>query len=378
LSPPRKGRPRSQSPISKKSKAKTGSSKRIIASDEKKQSKSVKNSKTKGKHSDENISEKLEARKKKFESAKVVESENAAKKISLKGIVQKSKKPKVKDNTSKKKIENVSKSTKNESVSSSMNETKSNQKSPHTEKKLKSEKISTKLTPKKRRNSSTDKRIETKRKVTPKKLDSESESESSSDNLLSDSDSDSDSQTWRNKKSRKSERMKEDIERERRQRLQQQRTFSHDRRTSRDDEANSGRKKFFDNKRGNIRREDRFKEHKNKIFVAMSDDEEDTGRSYRNFSDTSHKKYDSRKSYFDSEKLGDGKSLKIEIKSRSDQSGSDKKRTHMHSVDDVTTEVSKKGKDFNKKRSEKDDSHSVVVTVSTSKYRYTIIVIIEI
>jgi hypothetical protein len=54
-----------------------------------------------------------------------------------------------------------------------MNETKSNQKSPHTEKKLKSEKISTKLTPKKRRNSSTDKRIETKRKVTPKKLDSE-------------------------------------------------------------------------------------------------------------------------------------------------------------------------------------------------------------
>jgi membrane-associated HD superfamily phosphohydrolase len=100
--------------------------------------------------------------------------------------------------------------------------------------------------------------------------------------------------------------------------------------------------------------------HKNKIFVAMSDDEEDTGRSYRNFSDTSHKKYDSRKSYFDSEKLGDGKSLKIEIKSRSDQSGSDKKRTHMHSVDDVTTEVSKKGKDFNKKRSEKDDSHSVV------------------
>jgi hypothetical protein len=54
----------------------------------------------------------------------------------------------------------------------------------------------------------------------------------------------------------------------------------------------------------------------------MSDDEEDTGRSYRNFSDTSHKKYDSRKSYFDSEKLGDGKSLKIEIKSRSDQSGS--------------------------------------------------------
>jgi hypothetical protein len=101
------------------------------------------------------------------------------------------------------------------------------------------------LTPKKRRNSSTDKRIETKRKVTPKKLDSESESESSSDNLLSDSDSDSDSQTWRNKKSRKSERMKEDIERERRQRLQQQRTFSHDRRTSRDDEANSGRKKFF-------------------------------------------------------------------------------------------------------------------------------------
>jgi hypothetical protein len=50
----------------------------------------------------------------------------------------------------------------------------------------------------------------------------------------------------------------------------------------------------------------------------------------------------------------------------------------MHSVDDVTTEVSKKGKDFNKKRSEKDDSHSVVVTVSTSKYRYTIIVIIEI
>jgi hypothetical protein len=76
--------------------------------------------------------------------------------------------------------------------------------------------------------------------------------------------------------------------------------------------------------------------------------------------------------------LGDGKSLKIEIKSRSDQSGSDKKRTHMHSVDDVTTEVSKKGKDFNKKPSEKDDSHSVVVTVSTSKYRYTIIGIIEI
>jgi hypothetical protein len=74
FSPPRKGRPRSQSPISKKSKAKTGSSKRIIASDEKKQSKAVKNSKTKGKHSDENISEKLEARKKKFESAKVAES----------------------------------------------------------------------------------------------------------------------------------------------------------------------------------------------------------------------------------------------------------------------------------------------------------------
>lgn len=264
-SPLKKRKSRSRSPMSKNHSKDIGKIKGKLSN--------LKKDKT----NDIDVNKKLEARKKKFEAAKEVEADQDVKKISLKGIVDKSKKKKGKELS---KCETTKKETNfGEDVRKKKKTLKSGElkKSPVIEKKER-KRSPIPLSPKKRRMSSTDKKSVVKKKIIPKKsVDKASDSDSRSDSSISDSESDSDSQTWRNKKSRKSERMKEDIERERRQRLQQEREQNRER--PRDFANRHDRNR--DNRPGPRQRESRFKQHRNKVFVEMSDDEDNQFSSQR-------------------------------------------------------------------------------------------------
>lgn len=247
----------------------------------------------------------LEARKRKFEASSEVSLEK--KKISLKGIILSSK-----DKQSSK-GHREGHSHKRSRLSSDAKEKKlsKDDKSEKSAKKTNSEtNKGAKITPHKRKSRESVKSV---RHSESEDSDGDSSSSSSSE----DSESDSDEDTWRNKKAATSERNQDDIERERRKRLEavrekereeyraqreerrkkeeEERKKEEERRREKEEERKrqrEERKKSGENRKDSVKtekreresnkgnRESKVKEHRKKQFVEMegSDDEESATR----------------------------------------------------------------------------------------------------
>lgn len=247
----------------------------------------------------------LEARKRKFEASSEVSLEK--KKISLKGII-----PSSKDKQSSK-GHREGHSHKRSRLSSDAKEKKLSKedKNGKSAKKTNSEtNKGAKITPHKRKSRESVKSV---RHSESEDSDGDSSSSSSSE----DSESDSDEDTWRNKKAATSERNQDDIERERRKRLEavrekereeyraqreerrkkedEERKKEEERRREKEEERKrqrEERKKSGENRKDSVKtekreresnkgnRESKVKEHRKKQFVEMegSDDEESATR----------------------------------------------------------------------------------------------------
>lgn len=259
--------------------------------------------------SDTNVSdgkdvELFEARKRKFEASSEVSVEK--KKISLKGIIPSSKE---KQSSKGHKEGNGHKRSRLSSDAKEKKLSKDNRSEKSAKKTSSETSKGAKITPHKRKSRESVKSVQ--------QSDSEDSDEDSRSSSSEDSESNSDEDTWRNKKAATSERNQDDIERERRKRLEavrekereeyraqreerrkkeeEERKKEEERRREKEEERKrqrEERKKSGENRKDSVKtekrervsnkgnRESKVKEHRKKQFVEMegSDDEESATR----------------------------------------------------------------------------------------------------